>query len=87
MRRKSQSVREEPGATLVDVLRDSARDRAVLLFIQTVRERERVAPDPMRERLREKLARRASIGTGPHDVESDVELAVRALCRTRSAIA
>lgn len=82
MRRKSQSVREEPGATLVDVLRDSARDRAVLLFIQTVRERERVAPDPMRERLREKLARRASIGTG-----SDVELAVRALCRTRSAIA
>jgi hypothetical protein len=62
--------------TLVDVLRDCACDRAVLVFIQSVRDRERV-PDPIREKLRERLARRAM---GP-DVESDVELAVRVLCR------
>jgi hypothetical protein len=72
MRREKR--KREPCATLVDVLRDCAYDRAVLLFIRAVRERE---PDTIRQKLREKLARRVH----GLDVESDVELAVRGLCR------
>jgi hypothetical protein len=65
---------EKPCATLVDVLLDCEYDRAVLSFIRAVRERE---PEPIRQKLREKLARRV-LGL---EVESDIESAVRGLCR------
>jgi hypothetical protein len=83
---------EKPCATLVDVLLECEYDRAVLSFIRAVREREpepirqtvrepepirQTVPDPIRQKLREKLARRV-LGL---DVESDVESAVRGLCR------
>ncbi len=75
---------EKPCATLVDVLLECEYDRAVLSFIRAFREREPEPirqtvrePDPIRQKLREKLARRV-LGL---DVESDVESAVRGLCR------
>ncbi len=79
-------TRDEPCATLIDVLLECEYDRAVLSFIRAVREREPgpitcVRFDPFfanpRQKLREKLARRV-LGL---DVGSDVESAVRGLCR------